>query len=192
MREKRLFGIIVVLAVCFSMAACSSGPPVKIQVDEMEAPGLGMIYGQVRLPDPDWLLNTVMIQHIGEVYFGSMGENVQVTRDGRFVAPNLKPGKYMLAGFAIGQTRSMLGQEALKYTVEVKPGGIHFIGIYNYVEGKAANMVRPGTFDLEADRRKSSHVQLLAWAEESSRGTKWNGGIKRKLAELQKGQQKAK
>ncbi len=187
MNKERLFRTFAILAVCIFVASCSSGPPLKIQVDEMEGSGLGMIYGQVRLPDPEWLLNTVMIQHIGEVYFGSMGENVQVTRDGRFVAPNLKPGKYMLAGFAIGQTRSMLGQEALKYTVEVKPGGIHFIGIYNYVEGKAANMVRPGTFDLQADRRKSSHVELLSWAEESSRGTKWNGSIKRKLAEVKKG-----
>ncbi len=186
--KKKFFLNSAILAVCLFAAACASGPPLQIQVDEMDGPGLGLIYGQVRLPDPDWLLNTVMIQHIGETYFGSMGEKVQVTRDGRFVAPNLKPGKYMLAGFAIGQTRSMLGKEALRYTVEVKPGGIHFIGIYNYVEGKAANMVRPGTFDLVADRKKSSHVQLLAWAEESSRGTKWNGGIKRKLAEVKKGQ----
>ncbi len=177
-----------ILTVCFSLAACASGPPKQIHVDEMKDPGFGMIYGEVRLPEPDWIFNLVMIQHVGKVYVGRLGEKVQLTRDGRFIAPNLKPGKYMLAGFAIGQTRSMLGKEALNYTVEVKPGGIHFMGIYNYIQGKAANMVRPGSFDLEADRRRSSHVELLNWAEEATRGTKWHGGIKRRLAEMQKSQ----
>ncbi len=186
MRSKKT--VAVAFAAVLTVAACASGPPKVIHVDQMKDPGLGMIYGQVRLPQPDWLLNLVMIQHVGKVYVGRLGEKVQVTRDGRFAASNLKPGKYMLAGFAIGQTRSMLGKEALKYTVEVKPGGVHFIGIYNYIEGRAGNMVRPGSFDLQADHRKSSHVELLNWAEEATRETKWHGGIKRKLAEIQKGQ----
>lgn len=190
MRFKKT--VAVAFAAILTVAACASGPPKVIHVDEMKDPGLGMIYGEVRLPQPDWLLNLVMIQRVGKVYAGRLGERVQVTRDGRFVASNLKPGKYMLAGFAIGQTRSMLGKEALNYTVEVKPGGIHFIGIYNYIEGKAANMIRPGSFDLQADNRKSSHVELLTWAEEATRETKWHAGIKRKLAEAQKGQQTGK
>ncbi len=190
MRFQKTFA--VVLAAVLALAACASGPPKQIHVDQMKDPGLGMIYGQVRLPEPDWLLNLVMIQRVGKVYAGRLGEKVQVTRDGRFVAPNLKPGKYMLAGFAIGQTRSMLGKQALNYTVEVKPGGIHFLGIYNYVEVKAGNMVRPGSFDLEADHRKSAHVELLTWAEETTRETKWHAGIKRKLGEMQKGQQAGK
>ncbi len=184
--------IAVLLAVVLALAACASGPPKQIHVDQMKDPGLGMIYGQVRLPEPDWLLNTVMIQRAGKVYAGRLGEKVQLTRDGRFVAPNLKPGKYMLAGFAIGQTRSMMGKEALKYTVEVKPGGIHFIGIYNYIETRTGNMVRPGSFDLQADHRRSSHVELLNWAEEAARETKWHAGINRKLTEMQKGQQGGK
>jgi hypothetical protein len=190
--EKRRFWNFMLLAICLSMAACASGPPKQIHVDQMKDPGLGMIYGQVRLPEPDWLLNLVMIQHVGKVYVGRLGEKVQLTRDGLFVASNLKPGKYMLAGFAIGQTRSMLGKEALNYTVEVKPGGIHFIGIYNYIQVKAGNMVRPGSFDLQADNRKSSHVELLTWMEEATRETKWHGSIKRKLSQMQKALQATK
>jgi len=184
--------VAVVFVTILTVAACASGPPKTIHVDQMKDPGLGMIYGQVRLPEPDWLLNLVMIQRAGKVYAGRLGEKVQVTRDGRFVASNLQPGKYMLAGFAIGQTRSMLGKEALNYTVEVKPGGIHFIGIYNYIEGKSGNMFRLGSFALQADNRKSSHVELLTWTEEATRETKWHAGIKRKLAETQKGQQAEK
>jgi len=168
-------------AAILTVAACASGPPKAIHVDQMKDPGLGMIYGQIRLPEPDWPLKLVMIQRVGKEYVGRLGEEVQVTRDGRFVASNLKPGKYMLAGFEIGQTRNMLGKEA-RYTVEVKPGGIHFIGIYNYIEAKDGKMFRLGSFDLQADHRKSSHVELLTWAEEATRETKWHTGVKRKLA----------
>jgi hypothetical protein len=174
--------VAVVFAAILTAAACASGPPKTIHVDEMKDPGLGMIYGQIRLPQPDRLLNLVMIQRVGKVYADSLGEEVQFTRDGRFVASNLKPGKYMLAGLAIGQTRSMLGKEALNCTVEVKPGRIHFIGIYNYIEAKAGNTLRLGSFDLRADHRRSSHVELLTWAEEATRKTKWHAGVKGKLA----------
>lgn len=179
MRFQKTFA--VVFAAILTVAACASGPPKAIHVDEMKEPGLGMIYGQIRLPGPDRLLNLVMIQRVGKVYAGKPGEDVQVTRDGRFVSSNLQPGKYMLAGVEIGQTR-MLGKEALNYTVEVKPGGIHLIGIYNYIEAKAGNTLRLGSFDLRADHRKSSHVELLTWAEEVTRKTKWHAEVKRKLA----------
>jgi hypothetical protein len=180
MRFQKAFA--VVFAAILTVAACASGPPKVIHVDEMKDPGLGMIYGQIRLPQPDRLLNLVMIQRVGKVYDGRLGEEVQVTRDGRFVASNLKPGKYMLAGFEIGQTRSMLGKEALNYTVDVKPGGIHYMGIYNYSEAKAGNTLRLGSFDLRPDHRRSSHVELLTWAEEATRKTKWHAEVKRKLA----------
>ena len=169
--------------------SCASGPPIAIHVDEMKDPGLGMIYGQVRLPEKDWLLNLVMIQRVGKVYAGmglkGLSEKVQVTRDGRFVAPNLKPGKYMLAGFVIGTSRDFLGKEALNYTVEVKPGGLHYLGTYDYVMVRAANMVRPGSFDLKPDPRKATHAELLTWAEEATRQTQWHGAVKRRLAEKQ-------
>jgi hypothetical protein len=73
----------------------------------MKDSGLGLIYGQLRMPNEDWnYVNLVMIQRVGKVYAGmglkGVSEKVHVTKDGRYVAPNLKPGKYMLAGFVIG------------------------------------------------------------------------------------------
>lgn len=181
------------MAVMFTVAAALSlacGPPKAIHVDEMKDPGLGMIYGQIRLPHEDWLMNLVMIQRVGKVYAGmglrGVSEKVQTTRDGRFVAANLKPGKYMLAGFVIGSERDFLGKAALNYTVDVKPGGIHYLGTYGYVIVKAANMVRPGTFDLEPDQRRSSHAELLTWVEEATRGTKWHAAVNRRFGETQK------
>ena len=187
---SRTKSMVMVCILALSLVlSCASGPPKAIHVDEMKDPGLGMIYGQVRLPEKDWLLNLVMIQRVGKVYAGmglkGVSEKVQVTRDGRFVAPNLKPGKYMLAGFAIGQSRDFLGKEALNYTIEVKPGGLHYLGTYDYVIGRAASMVRPGTFDLKPDPRKATHAELLTWVEEATRQTKWHGAVKRRLAEKQ-------
>lgn len=182
-KMSALFAVVAALSL-----AC--GPSKAIHVDEMEDPGLGMIYGRIRLPEKDWLMNLVMIQRVGKVYMGmglkGVSEEVQTTQDGRFVAANLKPGKYMLAGFVIGSERDFLGKAALNYTIEVKPGGIHYLGTYNYVTVKAANMIRPGTFDLVHDQRKSSHAELLAWVEEATRETKWHAPVKRRLGEMKK------
>ncbi|OGW39078.1 MAG: hypothetical protein A2010_11675 [Nitrospirae bacterium GWD2_57_9] len=176
------------LAVVFALAAaaCASGPPKPIKADEMKDPGLGMIYGQIQLPDPEWRMNVVMIKIIGKAYVGRHGEKVHVARDGRFVAVNVKPGKYMMDGFIIGDMRNYLGKSALNYTVEVKPGGVHYIGSYRYVSLKGGSIVRPGSFDLEQNQSKAAHTALLAWVEEATRETKWHSAVKRKLGGLNK------
>jgi len=173
------FGFALILLVT------SCGLPREIRVDEMQAPDLGLIYGQVRLPDPDWDLNLIMIQRVGKTYFGvglqSLGEEIQITSDGRYVVPNLKPGKYMLSGIIIGRNRNLLGKAALNYTVEVKPGGVHYMGVYDYKIVDGGDVFRYGTFELEADRSKATKAKLLVWVEEATRGTRWHGGVQKML-----------
>jgi hypothetical protein len=189
MQYLKITAVLFVLALS---AACASGPPKPIHVDEMKEPGVGLIYGQLRMPNEDWNhVKLVMIQRVGKVYGGmglkGLSEKVHITRDGRYVAANLKPGKYMLAGFVIGSESNFLGKNALNYTIEVKAGGLHYLGTYKYVITKASNMIRPGSFDLVQDETRASHVELLNWVEEGVRATKWHGPIKRKLAGLQGG-----
>lgn len=145
------------------MLSIACGPPKLIRVDDMKEPGLGLIYGQLRMPNEDWnYVELVMIQRVGKVYGGmglrGLGEKVHVTKDGRYIAPNLKPGKYMLAGFVIGSDRDFLGKSALNYTVEVKPGGLHYLDTYKYVITKSSSMIRLGSFNLEPDQSKASHA----------------------------------
>lgn len=193
MRQIRL--AVLVSAVMFISGACASGPPKHVKADEMKDPGLGMIYGQLQMPNEDWhYINLVMIQRVGKVYAGmglkGLSEKVNFTNDGRYVAPNLKPGKYMLAGFVIGRERNFLGKSALNYTVEVKPGGLHYLGTYKYTVTKASNMIRPGTFDLEQDNSKAAHAALLTWVEEATRETKWHNAVTKKLSSLQRMKEK--
>jgi hypothetical protein len=171
------------------MLGALSCAPKAAKVDEMKAPDLGLIYGQVRLPDPGWDLNLIMIQRVGKVYAGmglsGLSEKVQFAADGRYFAENLKPGKYMLAGIIIGRNRNFLGKEALNYTIEVKAGGLHYMGTYNYMIVSGGSMIRPGKFELKPDRSRATHVNILAWLEEAARGTRWHAGIQKRLSALQ-------
>jgi hypothetical protein len=149
-----------------------------------------MIYGQLQMPNEDWhLVELVMIQRVGKVYGGmglqGLSEQVHATPDGRYVAENLSPGKYMLAGFVIGSDRNFLGKSALNYTVDVKAGGIHYLGTHNYVPKKGSSMFAPGTFELVTDQSKKAHARLLTWLEEATRETRWHAGVKKRLADMQ-------
>jgi hypothetical protein len=185
------------LAVILLLAACSHGPAKPVQVDEMKDPGTGMLYGQIRFPNKDWHdVRLVLIQKVGKVYAGmglkGLGERVHITPDGRFIAANLAPGKYMLGGYVVGSERHFLGKAALNYTVDVTAGGLHYLGTYNYVGVRGSNMMRPGEFRLEPDRSPASHAELLTWVEEGTRNTKWHAGVQRRLTQLRKDLPKGK
>lgn len=181
---------ILAIAAAIALTACAHGPDKPVRVDEMKDAGVGLIYGQLRFPSEDWhMVRLVMIQRVGKVYAGmglkGVSEHVHATADGRFVAPNLAPGKYMLAGFVVGADRNFLGKAALDYTVDVKPGGLHYIGTHHYVATKSSNIMRPGSFELRPDQSKAAHAQLLAWLEEATRGTRWNAKVQKQQGQVQ-------
>jgi len=175
------------LIVVLMIAACASGP---IRVDEMSDRNVGMIYGQLKMPNENWnIVKLVLIQRVGKVYWGmglqGLGEKIHVTPDGRYVAENLLPGKYMLGGLVIGSETSLLGKSALNYTVEVKAGEIHYLGTYNYVPKARSNFMMNGTFELVNDQSKNAHARLLAWLEETTRETRWHSIVKKRLVDKQ-------
>ena len=181
----------VSFAIAVTVAGCAHGPDKPVRADEMKGANLGLVYGQLRFPNKDWhMVRLVMIQRVGKVYAGmglqGLSERVQTTPDGRFIAANLTPGKYMLAGFVVGDDRNFLGKAALDYTVEVRPGGLHYIGTHNYVVTRSGNMIRLGTFELRPDQSKAAHVQLLTWVEEATRETQWHAQVKKQFGDIQK------
>lgn len=184
---KFRFSLIVVMTLALTVAACSHAPK-QVRVRDMKDPQSALVYGQIILPSEDWHMRYVLIQRVGKIYggggFAGLGEKLQVTSDGRFVAENLQPGKYMLGGFMIGDQRSMLGKEALNFTVDVKPGGIHYFGSYKYIVVRGANMIRPGEFDLEKASNARNQINLLTWVEEATRDTQWNPKVGRELSRL--------
>lgn len=173
------------LALILLVGACSHAPK-KVQVKEVKGADSALIYGQIILPSPDWQMSHVMVQRVGKVYAGmglrGIGERVHVLPDGRFVAENVAPGKYMLGGFVIGQEHNTLGKAALDYQIEVRPGGLHYLGSYRYVNVRGANMIRPGQFNLEKLSDNAQQARLLQWLDESSANTGWQPKVRRELA----------
>lgn len=180
---------IAALILALLVGACSHAPK-KVQVKDIKNADSAMVYGQIILPTTDWQMAHVMVQRVGKVYVGAgmrgIGERVHVLPDGRFVAENVTPGKYMLGGFIIGQQLNSLGKSALDYQIEVKPGGLHYLGTYRYVNVKGANIVRPGQFDLEPVKDNAQQAQLLQWLVESSANTGWQPKLQRELGKYRR------
>lgn len=180
LRKLLLIGLVVFVAAC--------GRPKQVRIKEKREPASALVYGQIVLPGEDWRIQHILIQRVGQVYFGGgfagLGEKIHVMPDGRFVVENLKPGKYMLGGFYMGNTRYMLGEAALDYSLDVKPGRVQYFGAYKYVQVSNGNLIAPGEFDLQKASSKSNQGKLLTWVEESSRGTKWHPSVVKHLKKL--------
>ena len=181
----KLLSIVISLAI---LGACASSGPYKekvMRVRDMKADNSSLVYGQLIMPSDMWYMEHVMLQRIGKVYVGmglrGTSEPIYVSPDGKFLCVNIKPGKYMLSGFLIGSNMSNLGKEALNHTINVKPGKIQYFGAPKYVEGKAGGMFSMGTFGLKYDNSKARHAEVLNWVSKSTKNTKWNSRINKKL-----------
>ncbi len=177
----------VVIVLTFALlGGCASRGPYKetiMSVGDMQRNDVGLLYGQIVMPSDMWYMRHVEILRVKKVYvfMGRPGESINVSPDGKFVAANLEPGKYMLSGFTIGNEHDILGKNALKYTIEVKPGKISYFGALNYIEGKAVGMFTDGTFGLDYDRSKKRHAEILSWLSKSTVNTKWQPMVDKTL-----------
>lgn len=176
-KTVKLTGLMVIIAL---LGACAARGPFKeqvLRVRDMRSNDLGLIYGQIIMPSDMWYMRHVEIVQRGKVYVSmgmKSGERIHVSPDGKFVAVNIKPGKYMLNGFIIGEVMGMLGKRAENFTVNVKPGGIHYMGGLTYIEGEAGGLFTSGTFGLEHDKSKARRAEILNWVSKSTVNTKWH------------------
>lgn len=183
---KGIIKSIVVVLIFALLGGCASSGPYKeriMRVSDMHRNDVGLVYGQIVMPSDMWYMRHVEILQVKKVYvfMGRPGEKISVSPDGKFAAANLKPGKYMLSGFTIGSEHDILGRNALKYTIEVKPGRINYFGALNYIEGKAAGMFSNGTFGLEYDMSRKRHAEILNWLSKSTANTRWQPMVDKEL-----------
>lgn len=177
---KKAIKLTVIITIIALLGACAARGPFKekiLRVKDMRSNDLGMIYGQIIMPSDMWYMRHVEIIQRGKVYFsmGSLsGEKIHVSPDGKFVAVNIKPGEYMLSGFLIGEVMGMLGKRMEQFKVNVKPGGIHYMGGITYIEGEAGGLFKSGTFGLEYDKSKARRAEILNWVSKSTVNTKWH------------------
>lgn len=158
-----------------------------------------MIIGRIELPDnkaenPDayhLYLNSVVVQSRGRVYFhgGYMpsGEDNFVMNDTNyFVVPNIKPGKYYLAGFVTGDTYNSLPHKD-EDAIEIKPGQIRFVGSLDYLEQKQGTFSKlvglSGSYSLRPAKHPTE-LEMLQWLKRVGAGSGWESTIKRRIHEL--------
>jgi len=167
-----------------ALASCS-GVPERVQLDEMEN-NTGLLYGQIVMPNKEWVMTHIVIHRVGKT-FGNMAESAQFLGDGRFVVANLKPDKYDLYGFYMGSPGSrdryqaLMGEESVKYQVELKAGAVTYFGSYKYIPTRASTLIRLGEFRIEKASSRQAQLTLLKWLEEASRGTRWHARIQKEL-----------
>ena len=174
------------IACVFALALAScGGVPERVQLDEMEN-NTGLLYGQIEMPNKELVVVRVLIHRVGKT-FGNMAEDAQNLGDGRFVVENLKPGKYDLYGFYMGsggsRYQAFMGEESVKYQVELKAGAVTYFGSYKYVQTSASSLFHLDEFKLQKTSSRQAQLTLLKWLEEASRGTRWHAKIQKALAQ---------
>ncbi len=194
---KNLAACAVGVAVVLLMTGC--GPtkpdPNTWVLPQKENASSGMIIGRLDFANntkenPDHLvlnLKSVDFWNVAQaVHFGNAGEPHVVMTNNYFVVPNLKPGKYKLNSFYVGQVYHGLQEVASAFTFEVKPGEIKYVGAYDYLTYDQNFLQKVGkTFNYTV--RKAQHpteLEMLQWLSRVGKGSGWEPAIRKRMQEL--------
>lgn len=163
------------------LAGCTkTAPP-----DDVFSKKYAMIYGSVLADDK---ITAVDFFEYGRTYirFFSKVPRVLVYENGTFMSENLKPGKYVIAGFRSGEKNHYnlvrSEQQAYQRVIHVKPGEIKYVGSYR-VHVTKSRLIGKGTFEIEEILRPGER-QVLRNLQVVTAGTGWQKMIERRLKEL--------
>lgn len=177
------------------ISGCASYPnPETWKLPAREDAKSAMFIGRIALPDnkdenPDGLvlkLDAVDFRDRNRaIYFGN-GEKSFVMSNNYFVVPNIKSGKYHLAGFNTGKVYNTLPLDD-EDLIEIKPGQIKFVGSYDYLnieQGVLSKMVGlSGSYNLRK-AKKPTELEMLQWLNRIGNGSGWEPAIKKRIREL--------
>ena len=168
------------LAVSCVLAACAvSGPPNEILSAEK-----AMMYGYV---DAEYPIDVVDFREFGVVYIAPFKRppRVLVYGNGYFMAENLKPGKYFIAGFQSGDKMYKVvnsARSSYQNVINIRPGSLNYIGSHRIVVHKR-RLLGHGKFEVVRLRRPDER-NLLRYFYELTDGTGWQKKIARRMKEL--------
>ena len=161
-------------------AGCTSiAPPLDIQ-----SPEKAMVFGHI---EADVKIDRVDFHEFGEFYMPPFKypPRVLVFDNGDYMVENLKPGKYILAGFHSENKNYTVvnsDQKAYQRIIHVKPGGLHYVGAHRIVVTKSL-LLGHGDFRIDDLVRPDERV-VLKHMFEVTQGTGWQKKIDRRLKEL--------
>ena len=184
--RKTLARLVLLGSVLLSGCAQVPAPPLEVQ-----DPANGMIFGSIRA---DVMITRVVLHEYGKFYMPPfvVPPKVQVYPNGDFVAVNLKPGKYYLAGFTARKGLSEFHNFRLSAknispymtVINVKPGSLQYVGSFR-ISGRLQ-------FDKNAKAREFyiTHTyypgerEILRRIYDITDGTGWQDRINQRLKYL--------
>lgn len=165
--------VLVLLSVVLSACAAPHIP-------DQTAPDDSLVFGHIDVPRR---LSHVYLYELGRAYIGTLNmPRATVYRNGNFAIPNLRPGRYYIAGFADRTATYWLtySKPALeKALITVGSGQVLFAGSYQ-VTNVESPLFRNGTFDIRRVARpdeKTVARELLPLAA----GTAWETALRKRL-----------
>jgi len=173
---------ILILGLLVSgLIACSKPAP----PDDVHSKKYGMIYGSVLANEK---ITAVDFFEYGKTYvrFFTKIPRLLVYENGTFMAENLKPGKYVIAGFRAGKKNHFnlvrSEQQAYQRVIHVKPGELKYVGSYQ-IHVTKSRLLGKGKFEIEEILRPGER-QVLRNLQVVTAGTGWQKMIERRLKEL--------
>lgn len=182
--HKRYVHLGLLLAIWFitSCTVVSRGSPPP---DEMTGFDSALVYGYVEAEDDR--IEQVDILEFGKVYIPPFRKppRVLVFDNGFFMAENIKPGKYVLAGFRSDRNHYNMARskrKAYQRIVRITAGEMEYLGAYN-VRVTKKGRIQFGDFEVTSLQRPGER-DVLKHLYHVTEGTIWQDKIARRLREL--------
>ncbi len=157
----------------------------KAPPNEVQYQNSAFVYGYVEANN-DFIERVDFVEY-GKVYVSPFRKvpRVLVFDNGMFMAENIKPGKYVIAGFRSGRnhynmTRSQ--RQSYQNVFRIEPGEMEYLGSYN-VRVTKKGKIDFGKFQVTRIQRPGER-DVLKHLYRVTEGTSWQSRIARRLKEL--------
>lgn len=143
------------------------------------------VYGYVEAEDD--FIDQVDFVEYGKVYIPPFRKvpRVLVFDNGMFMAENITPGKYVIAGFRSGRNHYNLARshrQSYQNIFRIEPGEMEYLGSYN-VRVTKKGKIDFGKFQVTRIQRPGER-DILKHLYRVTEGTSWQNRIARRLKEL--------
>lgn len=172
--------LLVSLLVSCAGPSRMSAPPYDINSNDA-----GFIYGYVESHDD--AIERVDLVEFGRVYVPPFNKppRVLVYNNGVFMAENITPGRYVVAGFRSSRNHynmSRSKRDIYQKIFRVMPGEMEYVGAYNVRVTKKGDF-RFGKFSVTEIQRPGER-DVLKELYHATEGTAWQDKIARRLKQL--------
>ena len=181
----RIAHLFIINIMTLGLTGCLIVSKGEAPPEDIKSPDAGFIYGYVEAHND--VIDQVDFVEFGKVYVPPFRTvpRVLVFDNGMFMAENIKPGKYVIAGFRSGRNHYNLARskrQAYQHVIRIEPGEMQYIGSFN-VRVTKKGRIDFGDFKVTMLQRPGER-DVLKHLYEVTEGTGWQNRIARRLKEL--------